>query len=411
MTEKSYQYINDNQVLIVAGEDSGDRYASQIVKELKQIDPSCEVFGMGGHCMEKAQAEVICDSRKLSVTGISEAIPKLLTAFIYIIKLLINVKKRKPQIAVLIDAPDFNLRLAKLLKRVGVKVLYFISPQVWAWRKKRIHIMKRVIDYLLVILPFEVSFFKQFDINAEFVGHPLCDDEVFLNNVAHENRESVVLLPGSRKNEITKLLKPILLASQSIYKKGLANHFILPVSKGLDKDYIINKTKQIIYNQSEFNCDNDLFELITDESNIKKNNKNKLILEITKKTAGNVLKSAKLAIAASGTVTLEAALTLTPTIIVYKISKISYLIAKKLVKVKFIGLPNLLLNDKVFPELIQNDATEHHITSEAVNLLNDHNLYNSIIFKLKKIKQMLSKKGVAKRVANYIINERNVSKK
>ncbi|MBI5643300.1 MAG: lipid-A-disaccharide synthase [Deltaproteobacteria bacterium] len=371
------------KVFIISGEESGDLHGGTLITALKKLVPSLEVGGMGGEKMRKAGLKGP-DSKEVSVVGVVEVIEKLP-------KILKTFRELKKTLAdggfdcvVLIDFPDFNLRFAKEAKKLGVPVIYYISPQVWAWRKGRVKEIARLVDKMLVVFPFETGIYKEAGVDVEYVGHPLADitecgltREGARKALGIESRGTVIsLLPGSRTGEVKRLLGAMLKAGE-IMEKGLGAKdkplFILPAANSID-DSLIN--------------------------------------EFTKKTAVEVmvvrgamysaLRASDAAVVASGTATLETALIGTPMAIIYKMSPVSYGIAKALVGVKNVGLPNIVAGRRVVPELIQGQATPEGIAAEILGILNDGKKRAAIIKGYKEIKRSLGVKGAADKAAKAI---------
>ncbi|NOZ88242.1 MAG: lipid-A-disaccharide synthase [Deltaproteobacteria bacterium] len=335
-------------LLIVAGEASGDLHAGRLVKELKQLVPVDRITGIAGRYMREAGVDALSRVEDIAVMGFTEVLGRLgalLRAFRNVLK---AVKKRKPDLAILVDAPDLNLRLAKKLHRKGVPVVYYISPQVWAWRTGRVRKITRFVDKMLVILPFEKDFYARFGVNASFVGHPLLDRPVPANAEARASLDVpscskvVALLPGSRIGEIKRIL-PVMISAAYKITEQMEDPvtFLLPVAGTIDPDRIEHMCAGV---------DLDLH-ILTDDSM-------------------KVLAAADVAAVASGTATLEAALAGTPMVIVYKTSWPSYLIARALVRgVDYIGLPNLILGRRAAPELIQGVANSGKLAEELLKLI------------------------------------------
>ena len=357
-------------IVIVAGEESGDKYASEIIQALKKKDKSIKFSGIGGQHMSASGAELISDLAKFGVTGLTEVIRH----FCAIKKAFDEVKKHlmtiKPQLLILIDYPGFNLRLAKFAKqKLGLKIIYYISPQVWAWKKNRIKTIKNTVDHMAVILPFEKKIYEQAGIRSSFVGHPLIK-RIDAFNQKHlskselqipRNKKILALLPGSRLNEVNQHL-PILIKAIKILCHQKQNiHLVIPVAKSLDKEVIINHFKS-----------------------------SGLEYSLLDGHALDAASHADAVVVASGTASLECALLCNPMCIIYKTSPITYLIASQLIQVKYLGLSNLLLNKMIVPELLQYDFTAHN-TSEVINqLLCDENFRAKIIRNLQKLRSSLS---------------------
>jgi lipid-A-disaccharide synthase len=327
---------------IIAGEPSGDLHGSNLIKELKRQDNKAIIRCWGGDKMQAAGATLVKHYRDLAFMGFIEVIKNLPTIFKNLAFCKKDIASFKPDIVILIDYPGFNLRMAKWIKQKGYKIAYYISPQVWAWKENRVNIIKDTVDKMLVILPFEKAFYKKWHYEVEYVGHPLIEviDEF---NANHRNKYSssskniIALLPGSRKQEIEKKL-PIML---SVVKHFPAYEFIVAKAPSLPDEFYNEMLKDFPGVQTMENRTYDLLSVAT------------------------------AALVTSGTATLETALFKVPEIICYKGSPVSYQIAKRLIKIKFIGLVNLVMNKEVVKELIQDELTEKNLVVELDLLLND----------------------------------------
>ena len=351
---------------LIAGEASGDLHGSNLIKELKKIDPNTLIRCWGGDEMQKAGADLIVHYRHLAFMGFVEVIRNL-SQILYNLKYCKeDILSYKPDALVLIDYPGFNLRIAKWAKQNGIKVIYYISPQVWAWKENRVKAMKIFVDKLFVILPFEKEYFlKKWNWEVDYVGHPLV--EVIENYQENNKLESlsekpiIALLPGSRKQEILKKLPLMLEVSLSFPDY----QFIVAKAPGLYDNFYDN--------------------LLKGYDNIK---------TISNQTY-NLLLQAKAALVTSGTATLETALFGVPQVVCYKASHLTYFIAKQLVNVKYISLVNLILDKLVVKELIQQELTVENLKTELSKLLTN----NTAIEELKKdysdLKQLLSEGGKA----------------
>lgn len=342
---------NPNSLLITAGEASADHHAAKVVATLKAHQPRLSVFGMGGDKMIAAGFESIVHARELSVMGVFEVIRHLPRILSRERALKQAILERKPKVALLLDLPDFNLRLAKFLKRQGVYVIYYISPQVWAWRKKRVHLIRQVVDQMLCVLPFEADFYAQHAVPAEFVGHPLVEDlahrptqaeaEQSLGLKAYDQR--VALLPGSRMQERNRLLDPILDAAALVAQQQPQAQFVIPVAGTVNKEDI---AAQVATRRS-----------LTGK------------VQIIEGKAQHVLASSRAAVIASGTASLEGALVGVPLVVVYRMSALSFAIARRIVKVASIVLANLILGENRIVELLQDDANAERIAERLLAAL------------------------------------------
>ncbi len=374
---------NDNQdgrrALIIAGETSGDHHGAGLVRAARETDPGLSFFGVGGSSLESAGCEIIIPNDQLMVTGLVEVI-----AHFTIIRRTFNQIKsilmdpQPPDLLVLIDYPDFNLRLAGHAQRAGVPVLYYISPQVWAWRKKRIHKIAKVVDRLAVILPFEPGIYRGLDIEVEYVGNPLLDEiEIirdrtdYLSEHGIESEGPVIgLFPGSRQNEIRYNLDTIIKAAENIYQSKPQTSFLLPLAPFLDRNMFIRRLAR-----------------------------SSLPVTIVQDNIYDVANASDAVIAVSGTVTLQVALTKTPMVIIYKVSPITYSIASRMIRVPHIGLVNIVAGSGVVKEFIQDQATPGVIAEEILRILDDQDYRENIQQDLSEVRNKMGEPGCSFRVA------------
>ena len=335
------------RVLISAGEASGDLYAAGLVEVLRRRNPDLEFFGCAGPRMQRAGVRAVVDAASISVVGLVEVITHIPRIWGEYRKLLREARKQRPDIAILTDSPDFHLRLAKRLKKLGIPVIWLIAPQVWAWRKGRVPLMRRTIDQLLCIFPFEPEFFVSNGMEAIYLGHPLTRmvkpsasrSELRRRYGIPEGVPLVALLPGSRKGEVARHLPILLDTAAQTAQAGLepAPKFILAVPPGLN-----------------------LKERISGSS-----------IQLQEGQTWDVLACSDLALAASGTVTIEASLLGTPMITFYRVNNLSWLMGRRLVKVPFFSMVNLVAGRRIVPEFIQNEMTAARLAEEALRLLGD----------------------------------------
>ncbi|MFI5252671.1 MAG: lipid-A-disaccharide synthase [Bacteroidota bacterium] len=368
------------KVLMIAGEASGDLHGAGVVKELKKLDPSVSIFGIGGDKMEAAGMELIYHIRELSFMGFLEVIQHLPLIRSVEKSLSSLLKFRKPDIILLIDYPGFNLRFAKTAHEYGIKIVYYISPQVWAWNPGRVSKMKGVIDKMLVVFPFEVDIYRQKGIDVEFVGHPLLevlaepqDRGGFFKRYGLDDKKPVVgLFPGSRKQEIERIFPPMIGAARMLLQQ-LGAQIVVGVAPSLDNAYV----KSFIRDEGLMQCIN----------------------HATYDVMGNV----DIAIVTSGTATLETGYFRTPMIVVYKTSFVTYLIGRLLIEIKNIGLVNIVAGKEIVPELIQGDVTPDKLAKLAAKLLGDKRRLAEIASGLHVIRENLGAPGASKRVADVLI--------
>jgi lipid-A-disaccharide synthase len=359
---------------LIAGEASGDLHGSNLVLELKKIDHSADVRCWGGDLMEAAGAQVVKHYRDLAFMGFAEVIKNLPTIFRNLSFCKQDILNYAPDVLVLIDYPGFNLRIASWAKLRGIKVIYYISPQVWAWKESRVKLIRKVVDRMLVILPFEASFYHKWDYKVTYVGHPLAE-------VIHRFKEDhkglqpaprpiVALLPGSRKQEVAMKLPLMLEAS----KKFTGHQFIVAKATSLDDSFY----KELMKGYPEVHTvTNDTYRLLC---------------------------LAAAALVTSGTATLETALFGVPQVVCYKGSPISYHIAKRLIRIKYISLVNLIMDRPVVKELIQHELTVENIRKELEIILNDKEKIGQIKKDYAELNQLLRQGGNAsQRAAQEIV--------
>jgi lipid-A-disaccharide synthase len=357
----------------IAGEDSGDLHSAKILVKLNEQDTELRHFGIGGPQMTTQNFQQIFPFERFAIMGFGEVLKHLLFFQKVFSKIKNIFKNTPPDLVVLTDYPGLNLRVAKLAKRFNIPVLYFISPQFWAWKYKRIQSLKKHTDFVAYILPFEQKYFEKENVKSAFVGHPISEEielKLTKNDFSekfnlNKNKKWIGFFPGSRVTEIKKIL-PEFLQTAKLFK----NHEIL-----------FSKATSLPDNFFNFK-DNNI--KIIDENNYE------------------MMKYCNVLAITSGTATLECAMLETPFVIVYKTGKISYKLGKKLIKIDKIGLPNIILDKIVLPELIQDKAIAKNIFNEMNDILNDENEYRKIKTELKNLHQILGKKSTSTEVTKII---------
>jgi lipid-A-disaccharide synthase len=374
-------YRHKKHILFSAGETSGDFYGAGLISALKEKASWFSFFGIGGAKMKEAGLEpVVPDISPLSQIGFIDVIRHITEIKDMFRKLSLAVTVKNPPVAVLIDLPGFNIRLARLLSEKGVKVVYFVSPQVWAWQRSRIKKIKRFVNKMLVLFPFEEDFYLREGVRVSFVGHPLAEmvkpelsrGEFLEKYNLKAGEELTSLLPGSRKREVELILPPLLEAARIIKSKRKKAHFLISRAPGVSLD---------------------LMEKIAKIEGV----------DIVSETY-SLMSYSRLLLIASGTASLEAALLGTPMVVVYKLAPINYLIARLLVRLPFISLPNILAQDKVVPELIQKEAEGEKIASTAISILEDEERMKEMKSAFAGIKRELYRPGSFSRVAEEVIS-------
>jgi lipid-A-disaccharide synthase len=371
-------YHNKKLVLIVAGEASADLHGANLVKIMKRINPEIYFCGIGGEKMEAAGVKILFTSSQMAVVGLTEVfsrLPYILKAYR---RLKTSLKNDNPALIILIDYPAFNIRLARCAKRFHVPVLYYISPQVWAWREGRVKKISRRVDRMSVILPFEEAVYRKHGLDPDYVGHPLMDTvprgltkvEAIQALELEQGSPILGLLPGSREEEIVNLLPAMVEAAEILSSRYHGLRCLLPLSSTVAPNLV-----------------EDLISRSTIE------------IKLIKGDIYTVLAACDLALVASGTATLETAIMGIPMIIVYRLSAISYWIGKRVVKVPFIGLVNLVAGEEVVPELIQAEVTPQRLAKEADAILGDSRMKENMIKNLEKVKTKLGQGGASEKTA------------
>jgi lipid-A-disaccharide synthase len=372
--------MNDkpHHFLIVAGEESGDIHGSSLVRSLKEIYPASQFSGMGGNKMRGEGVETFFDIDKMGAVGLIEVIGEIPHHLKVYRKLAAEISSGKYDSVVLIDYPTLNMRLAKQAARVSLPVFYFISPQIWAWRKGRIKDIKKCVTKMFVVLPFEEAMYLEEGVDAEFLGHPFSDqvqptmsrEEAFMEWDLRAELKTIGLLPGSRKKEVESLLDCMMKAAEQIKGKLPDCQFILPIADSIDPDSIRQQLGS-----------------------------NPLKIRTVMGKSHEVMNCADFLIIASGSATLEAGILGCPMVIVYKLNPITYWIARRLVKTPFIGLVNIVAGEGVVPELLQDEVTPENISRAALKVLQDPAIHYEITSRLLKIRETLGEPGVMRRVA------------
>ena len=363
-------------IVIVAGEDSGDFHGANLAVALRQQLPQIRLSGIGGQKMEENGVELVFPSARLAVVGITEVIsclPDILAGCRAIRK---HLRETKPDLLVLIDFPDFNLHLvAPYARKLKIPIIYYISPQVWAWRQGRVKSINRLVEKILVILPFEEEFYRRRGVTVEYVGHPLLDEFKTFHCNPRSERPYIALIPGSRRGEIKRIL-PLMLTAARLYTREKPNtRFLIPVAPSIDLEFI----KEMIPAR------------LTD----------KIIL--LRQPLSQALQKVSFALVTSGTATLETALAEVPMVVIYKVNKLSYQLGKRLISVPHISLVNLIAEKEIVPELIQDDAVPEKIAAKMRSLFDNPENYLKICCKLKTLKEKLGQAGAPQRAADAII--------
>ncbi len=364
--------------MIIAGEASGDIHGARLVSAMKGRNNDLHFCGIGGDALRAAGVEIIQNASTLAVVGITEVFSKVFSLIKGMAGAKRLLKSLKPGLLILIDFPDFNLKVAAAAKKLGIPVLYYISPQVWAWRQGRVKKIKKLVTHLAVILPFEEEFFKKHDVPVSYVGHPLLDGGLSPAKL-NENKDTplvIGLLPGSRDSEIARHLPVMLEAASLIVKKMNRVKIAISLAPMVERKYF----EEIIGKHGAYDYD------------------------IISGGADQILKTCSFVVAASGTVTLEAAIAGVPMVIIYKVSLVSYLIGKAMIKVPNICIVNLIAGREIVPELIQDMATPANIADEVLKILGDSGKIELMRNELMGIRNLLGGSGASGRVADIAIS-------
>ena len=362
-------------IVIVAGEASGDLHGSHLVRALRDRLGPVFICGMGGRAMKKAGAKILIESDKVAVVGITEVLakaPQVLKAMSRLKKLLAGLR---PDLLILIDFPDFNLHLAAIARKLDIRVLYYISPQIWAWRANRVKKIKARVDHMAVILPFEKEFYEKHHVPVTFVGHPLmdalCNTPIRKPDGQLMRSPVIGLMPGSRDREVHSLLPIMVKAGLLLQEKMPSVRFVISRAPSIEMGVF----EQLLQNHALRH------------------------VQISTAPVATLFPRCDLAVVASGTVTLEAAICGTPMIITYVVSPLSYWLGRALIDVAHIGLVNLIAGQRLVPELIQHQVTPEGICNQAFATLSDTDAYRQMCLGLQEVRNRLGASGASDEVA------------
>ena len=370
------------KILVSAGEASGDRYSAQLVERLRERLPQAEFFGCAGQRLREVGVRPVMRAEELAMVGIFEVVRDIPRIYARLRRLAATAVAEKPALAILTDSPGFNLPLAKKLHRAGIRVVYYVAPQIWAWRKRRVRLLRDSVDHLLCIFPFEEEFFRRRGVETTFVGHPLYGSlhptlsrqEFCSQHGLAPERPLVAVLPGSRRGEASRHLRPVLDAVARLKRQRPMN-FVLPASTTTGRAFFAQR--------------------ISDPA-----------VQVIEGETENVLANADIALVASGTATVEAALLGTPMVVFYRVTTPSWIVGKMMVNVPFYSMVNLLAQRRIVPELIQSDCTGERLATEARRLLESEQARQQMKRDLELVRQKLRGEiPAAQRAAEVICNK------
>jgi lipid-A-disaccharide synthase len=362
------------RLAIVAGEASGDLHASEVLKELKKLDADVQAFGIGGDLLARNGMKLLHHAREMGIVGLFNVVRHLRMFRRIFDELIDAIAREKPDAVLLVDYPDFNLRVAKRCKAMGLRVIYYISPQLWAWRRGRVKQIERTVDRMIVIFPFEEDFYKQHNVPVTYVGHPLIEQVLGVGRAPRrEGITRIVLLPGSRRMEVATLLPAMIDAVQILGREQKVEPFII-------------QAPTIEYEE---------IEAILKRKGV--------VIPILPHDRGEGIAAADLALSSSGTATLECAVLGTPVVVMYRLSRATYWLARRLIKLPHFSLVNIVAGRKVVPELVQSEVNGPRIAQEARSVLEPAN-YQRIVSGLGEVKSKLGKFGASRRAAKAIMS-------
>ena len=369
------------RILLSCGETSGDLYAGELVRELRLRQPGIEVFGLGGDRLAAQGAELLAHVKDLAVVGLLEVVSHLRSLRRVFDRVLSEVDRQLPDVAVLVDYPDFNLRLARHLRRRGVRVVYYVSPQVWAWRRGRLDTIRKTVDHMLVIFPFEEALYREAGVPVTFVGHPLvdlvhppADKRGFVTGLGLDpERPVVALLPGSRPKEIAHNLPPLAGAVEKLAGERPELQFLLALAPSLSFRAVAEAFRS-------------------------------LPVHIVANQTQGVLASGTVSVVASGTATVEAALLGAPMVVVYRLAPLTYLLGRRLVKVPHFAMANLIAGERVVPEVIQRELTPERVAAEVRALLDAPARREAMQAGLAEVRRKLGEPGASGRAAAVVLD-------
>ena len=374
-------FVVNLRIMISCGEASGDLYAGALATELRRRRPDVEIFGFGGPTLQRAGGELLGDFRRFSVTGLSETLSIWPRAIRMLLRLIATARERRPDVFIPIDFPDFNFFLISGVRRLGIPIVYYVSPQLWAWRTGRMKRMQASVRRVLVIFPFEERIYRDAGVDVRFVGHPLVDaakatetrSSFLTSHGLKPGAPTVALLPGSRRNEVAQTIPTFVEAMTLIRARVPEVQFAVACAPTIDA--------------AEF------APFVSSASGA----------VLVRDRTDDVIASADVAITASGTATVQCALHERPMVVVYRLSPLSYRLGKRFVKVDMYAMPNLVAGSRIVPELIQDDFTAERVADEVVPLLTDRDRHARMTEALRLVKAQLGTSGASGRAADAVL--------
>jgi len=375
--------IDPKRIVIVAGEASGDAHAGRMIAALKARRPDIEVSGIGGDALRQAGTEIFTDFRELAVMGLVEVLKRYREIKAVFNQLVEHLRREKPDLLILVDYPGFNLKLAKQAHKLGIPVLYYISPKVWAWRPGRVKTIRRYVDHMAVLFPFEETLYQDAGVPVSCVGHPLVDAVHSAFNAQQAKQHFEIdpehrvlgLFPGSRRSEVEALLPIMLQTAEKIKQRHFDLEVVLPLAPGLDMAFLQPMLKQ-----------------------------SGLDIKVVSGDFYDLIRSCDAIVAASGTVTLEIALMGVPHLIVYRVAPMSYRILKRLVKIPYVGLCNIVTHDNIITELLQDEVTVDNLDQHLTPLLTDPQAKSRAEYIRQQVLTALGPAGGADNAAQVILD-------
>jgi lipid-A-disaccharide synthase len=370
--------MNSVKIMVVAGEASGDQHAARLVQVIQERRPETEFFGIGGKALAAQGMRMARRAEDLAVMGLTEVFHKIPTLWQALRALWRYLRDERPRLVILVDFPDFNFLVLRLARQFKVPVMYYISPQVWAWRRGRVKTIARLVHRMVVIFPFEEEFYRQHEVAVTYVGHPLLETLPVLpprrqlrEHLGLQPDElAVALLPGSRRAEISQLLPDMLASAAQLRRKLPQCRFLLPVAPTAPRELVDHLAAQA-----------------------------GVPVAVYQGQTYEIMAAADIALVASGTATLETALLGTPMIILYRLAPLTYYVGRLLIRVPHIGMANLLAEEGLFPELIQHEVTPARITAATIEIIRERERFARISAGLKRIRNRLGEPGASARAA------------